>query len=434
MLVEFRVKNFLSFKDEVVFSMLTSGKKEHPENLIPFDEAKDEYLTKAALIYGANASGKTNLLKAMHFLCVNVLKSKDLSTSENIDLTSFLFDEKTPKQPASFEIKFIRGSVLYIYGLELDSEKIHKEYLYETPKKKFNARPIKIFEREDNQEFNLNNNVSKLKKKYLTESAQNRLYLSVSGFWQDKDVLEAYKWFEENVITFLSGFTNLKEPIFGYTKRRLINESNKPEKKYWDKIIEFFSKIDSGITGLALSKADLTEMEKEIPKDFSENERKEILNYIKNKSLVLESVHKIENKEYLLPFDEFASLGTKKSLDLIGILVDLIEKQGVLIMDELENSLHPELIKVLLKQIQKSNCNVQIIFTTHDTTLMQLDMFRKDQFWFVNKHPKKQYSELFSLADIQGVRSNEKNLQKKYLLGRYGAFPYIRDLEKVLCK
>ena len=423
MLVEFRVKNYLSFKDEVVFSMLTSGDKEHPENLIPFDEDKKEYLTKVALLYGANASGKTNLLKAICFLCSGVLTSKNSSTSEDIPVEPFLFNENTPKQPSSFEIRFIQKNIMYIYGVELDFQKIHKEYLYRTPEGRFNARTTKIFERTDNEEENLNITSSKLNKKYLTESAHNRLYLSVAGFWEDPKVVDAYKWFEENTQIFIEDVF-YKEDFEDYTKRRLVKNKN-----FGNKIIGLFGALNTGISSLGLQKVKLDKIE--FPEDMPRDIKEKLLEKIEDESNTLVTFHEIEGKKYTLPLER-ESLGTRKSLDLIGVLVDLIEKKGVLIMDELENSLHPELTRELLKQIQKSDCKVQLIFTTHDTTLMDLSIFRRDQYWFTAKDPKKQCSDLFSLSDIQGVRSDE-NIQKKYLSGRYGAFPYIKEFEKLSC-
>lgn len=427
MLVEFRVKNFLSFKDEAIFSMLTSGDKEHPENLkklIPFDEAKGEYLTKVALLYGANASGKTNLLSAIYFLCSGVLISKNRSTSEDTPVEPFLFDDNTPEQPSKFEIRFIQKNIMYIYGIELNSHKILKEYLYKSPEGRFNARPTKIFERTDNEEENLNINVSKLKKKYIIESAHNRLYLSVAGFWADPDVVDAYKWFEENIQIFIPDAL-YKEDFKDYTKRRLIKDNG-----FGNKIIDLFGALNTGISSLELQKVafDKVNFPEETPKDLKEK----ILKQLDEKSSILVTYHEIEGREYFLPLNR-ESLGTRKSLDLIGVLFDLIEKQGVLVMDELESSLHPELTKELLKYIQKSDCKIQLIFTTHDTTLMDLNFFRKEQYWFTAKDPKKQYSELFSLADIQGVRSTE-NIQKKYMSGRYGAFPYIKEFDKLLCQ
>jgi len=423
MLVEFRVKNFLSFKEEVVFSMLTSGKKEHPENLIPFDEEKSEYLTKTAMIYGPNASGKTNLLKAINFLCSGVLRSKNLSTSGKIDITPFLFDEEAPKQPSFFEIKFIQNNIMYIYGVEISPEKIYREYLYKTHEKRYSAKPVKVFERTDDDEAN-SNPTNKIKQKYLRESAHNRLYLSVAGFWQSPDVLEAYKWFEDNVRIFIPDFV-YKEPFNGYTKRRLMKNPD-----YGNKIIDLFSSLDTGISSLGLLKVDIEEIK--FPEDMSAEIRAKFKEQMEEDSSILMTKHKIQGKEYSLPF-QYESLGTQNALDLVGILVDLIGKQGVLVMDELESSLHPELVRELLKQVQKSGCNVQLIFTTHNTNLMDLSIFRRDQYWFTSKDPELQCSELFSLADIQGVR-NDENIQKKYLMGRYGAFPYIKEFDKLLCQ
>lgn len=431
MLVEFRVKNFLSFKDEAVFSMLTSGNKEHPENLIPFDEAKGEYLTKVALLYGANASGKTNLLRALSFLLYYALESKKLSTSKSTLTIPFLFDEKTAKEPSSFEIKFIKNNIMYVYGLELDARKIHNEYLYKTPEGKFSGKPLKVFERTDNEEVNLNVNISKLKKKYLTESAHNRSYLSVAGFWEDPAVVEAYKWFEDNVKSFVpSPF--VREDLYGYAKKRIVEEKGKPESQYLKNLVDIFKNIDIGISGLGVQKVEFEVKKNKIPDDIPEEIKNKFFEALPQESIVLMTRHVVGKKEYALPF-EFESSGTQKSLDLIGVLIDLIEKQGVLVIDELEESLHPELTKELLKQIQKSECNVQIIFTTHDPTLMDLNIFRKDQYWFTEKDRDKQTSKLFSLSEIQGVRSND-NIQKKYLSGRYGAFPYIKEFDKLLCQ
>jgi len=430
MLVEFKVKNFLSFKKEVTFSMLTSGKNEHPENLIPFDENNNEYLLKTALIYGANASGKTNFLKAIGNLCLQVMTSKNMSTSDEIDVAPYLFDDKTPNEKSFFEIRFIQNNTLYIYGVELDSKLIYQEYLYKSPEGKFNAKPIKIFERTNDENHNLNINVSKLKKKYLTESAHNRLYLSVAGFWEDPSLVDAYKWFEEKVKVFIPYMT-YGEDLHGYTIRRIINKP-KEQKNYADKIVSVFKKIDTGITGLKITA--YKPVESKIPKNISSEQKKQILELIEEEEIIrLESVHKVEGKEYPLNFMNESS-GTQRALDLIGVLIDIIQKNGLLIIDELENSLHSELAKELIKSLHKNNCNAQIIFTTHDTSLMNLDIFRRDQFWFTEKKHKQQYSELFCLDEIKGIRNNE-NIQKKYLLGRYGAFPYINlETEGGLCK
>lgn len=438
MLVEFKVRNFLSIKEEAIFSMLTSCKnnEKNMEYLIPFDESKNEYLLKTALIYGANASGKTNFLKALGFLFYQIMTSKDKSTSKDINCRPFEFDENTRNEPGFFEIRFIKNNVLYIYGLELDSKTIHKEYLYKTPENQFNKKATKVFSRTNDNEQNLKS-TSKLKKKYLIESAHNRLYLSVAGFWQDPNVLDAYKWVEENVKMFIPSLLSSDGGLSGYTSRKLKKEKLNNDSPFLEKVTSIFKKLDTGISKFDVKMKKLTdkEIEIEIPNDFfkffTDEAKNSFLESLKiDPGTEIKTIHKVNNIDYELDIYE-ESVGTQKAFDLIGVLVDTIEQEGLLIIDEIENSLHPELTREILKHFQEMNCKAQILFTTHATSLMSLDYMRKEQFWFAEKNPQTQDTILFSLEDVTGVRNNE-NIESKYLAGRYGAFPYI-NIEDGLC-
>ena len=417
MLVEFSVKNFMSFKDKVTFSMEAATGTENEENIISIPNINERIL-KSTAIYGANASGKTNLIKAFTAAILMIRKSNNRQVGEKlIEMEPFAFDEKTKLEPCEFEFVFYAKGMKYIYGFIADKEKVYEEYLYQY----FTAKPTRIFERTNVNEYKfLQADEGKLNA-IKTQNIDNKLFLATATTWNYDKTKEPYLWFAKNIDTYSGGM--------------LLN----------DFVVESYSK-DEGeelkkFTLKLLNEADI------VIKDFSvEIEERDVdsnmLMLLKNfnipspmlpqkqRDVKIRMTHEVTNdegnmKNYELNLNNESS-GTQILFSFAPILKDVFENGKILVIDEIERSLHPSLVEMIIKffhnpKINKGNA--QLIFNTHDTNLLSLDMFRRDQIWFAEKDPKKGATDLYPLDDFS-VRKNE-NIQKGYLNGRYGAIPFV---------
>ncbi len=417
MLVEFSVKNFMSFKDKITFSMEAATGTENEENIISIPNINERIL-KSTAIYGANASGKTNLIKAFTAAILMVRKSNNRQVGEKLmEMEPFAFDEKSKKEPCEFEFVFYANEMKYIYGFIADKEKVYEEYLYQY----FTAKPTRIFERTNVNEYKfLQADEGKLNA-IKTQNIDNKLFLATATAWNYDKTKEPYLWFAKNIDTYSGGM--------------LLN----------DFVVESYSK-DEGeelkkFTLKLLNEADI------VIKDFSvEIEERDVdsnmLMLLKNfnipspmlpqkqRDVKIRMTHEVTNdeenmKNYELNLNNESS-GTQILFSFAPILKDVFENGKILVIDEIERSLHPSLVEMIIKffhnpKINKGNA--QLIFNTHDTNLLSLDIFRRDQIWFAEKDPKKGATDLYPLDDFS-VRKNE-NIQKGYLNGRYGAIPFV---------
>ena len=414
MLLEFSVRNFLSFKDKMTFSMKAASGNENLENIID----NSERLLKTTALYGANASGKTNFVRAFTAAIMMVRLSNNRQIGEKlIQMEPFAFDEETKNKPCEFEFVFISNENKYIYGFIADKNKVYEEYLYQY----FSAKPTRIFERTNCTEYNfLQSDEGKLKA-IKEKNTDNKLFLATATTWNYSKTKDAYLWFAKNIDTYTGG-----NFLTDFAIESFNNDSNEELKKFTLKLLE---------------EADI------IIKDFSiEIEERDVDNNLmmlfknlnmpapempqKQRDVKIRMVHEVKDENNTIKSYELnltnESSGTQILFSLAPILKDVFENGKILIIDEIERSLHPSLVEMIIKYFHNPEINkgnAQLIFNTHDTNLLSLELFRRDQIWFAEKNPEKGATDLYPLDDFS-VRKTE-NIQKGYLNGRYGAIPFV---------
>lgn len=416
MLIEFSVKNFLSFKEKVTLSLEKESGNENEENTFTFN---NEELLKTAVIYGANASGKSNLIKAFTIAILMVRNSNMISLGGKWDiLKPFLFSEDTNNSPSEFEFIFIANKIKYRYFFSADEDKIYNESLDAY----YSQKPTNIFTRKNTTEYSFINSDKKTLESIASKNTENKLFLSTATTWNYEKTKDAFLWFLNSIDTYGSFDSMLDQD--------LINYSNNDEdlKKFTLKLLK---ESDIFIKDLRVS---YEERDVENSSFIINNQKKGPL---KTKSVKIAMEHEIndsqdEKKIYTLDFEDESS-GTKILFVLAPILKRAFEKTKIIIVDELEKSLHPTLVKYIIKLFNNEKLNTknsQLIFTTHAISLLNLDLFRRDQIWFTEKDVLTGNSDLYPL-DSFSVRK-EENIEKGYINGRYGAVPFIKDIDSWL--
>lgn len=376
---------------------------------------KEIKLLKSSIIYGANASGKSNFIDALLFFKNFIINS--VRNSEKINVDKFMFNESCDTDTSLFEIVFIHKDIRYRYGFEIDSSKIHNEWLFFSPL----GKEAKLFIRENNK-FDIGEYYKEgngLEKRTRPDS----LFLTVSAEFNVEIAKEIVKWLTK--INIISGLNN--SGYMGYTLSNLDNETFK------NYVMNFMKIADIGIEDLSLR--EITNNE-QIPTEVINNLKMKFDNKINVKDIKLStrkllSIHKKfsedNNSFKLVPFDfDRESQGTIKLFAIAGPIIDTLNNGKILIVDELDSKLHSLLTKFIIKYFNSSENrkNSQLIFATHDLNLLDNQLFRRDQIWFTEKD-RYGVSDLFSLSDYS-VRANS-NFNKEYLLGQYGGIPFIRD-------
>ncbi len=414
MLIEFSVKNFLSFKNKVTLSMEKGNGDENPDNIISTSNIK---LLKTTAIYGANASGKSNILKALTYAILMVRNSSLIPIGGKWTfIKPFLFDEESKNNPSEFEFIFIVNNIKYRYFFSADANKVYDEVL----EAYYSQKPTNIFTRTKTNIYEFNNDKNKLEE-LSTNNTENKLFLSTATTWNYDKTKEAYLWFVNAIDTYDS-FDNI-------TYKDLINYS-----KYEGDIkkfsLELLKEADILIKDINVDyeekEIDGTTVDMIVPPLARNGEEFKVRNV--NIELEHEVIDDSNNKHtYKLNFNDESS-GTRVLFALAPFLKRAFETTKVIIVDELEKSLHPALVEFIVKLFNNkkiNKANSQLIFTTHTTNLLNLDILRRDQIWFTEKNPENGISDLYPL-DSFSVRKDE-NIEKGYINGRYGAIPFIRD-------
>ncbi len=416
MLVEFRVKNYKSFKDEQIFSMVASSDASLPSNTINTPALGKLSLVNSAVIYGANASGKSNLISALGFVKAFVTQATIGKPDADISVQPFWLDSSCVNYPSEFEMTFIHENVRYQYGFAVDNKRVHKEWLVAYPKKS----PQTWFERtlkigSDEFEWYFGPKLSGEKERLEVLTRVNALFLSVATTFNHKQLSNVYKWFSDylRVVD-----TNVNSNSFErYTISRAAKEEN-----FRTKVKTLLQKADLGITDFIAEEKTLIE-----DKILSEELLEESRSPLKSKFIDIQLVHQAEKgNNSNIPFSmKNESYGTRRLFAISGPLLDVLEKGNVLFVDELDASLHPTLLRSIISVFHDPEINqkgAQLIFNTHDSTLLDLTLFRRDQIWFVEKD-NNGASHLYPLSDFSPRK--DEALQKGYLQGRYGAVPFI---------
>ena len=419
MLLQFLVSNYASIKEQVLFSMVPSKDKEHPENILIAGKYKANNL---AAVYGANASGKSNLFKAMTNAIVYIRQSHAFQVGQKTPFVPFKFDENSIAEPTKIEFTFVAENQLkYVYGFSATADRVCEEYLYVFR----TAKPSMLFERVGDQ-FTFPRNVKAELQPLTKWNTSNKLFLSTATAWNAECTQMPFRWFAEKIDT-QTGMDTLQGPAL--EEYQVNTEEN----------IEFVKKLmklaDVNIVDVDVSISDI--MEDQVP--ISGFGGIVINNQIikpQNKYTEIKTGHIITDdkgnrKTYTLSLLE-ESAGTILLFFFAPQLRKTLENGKVLFIDEIDRSLHPFIVRLLIDLFRNRKTNplgAQLLFTTHDTTLLSLETFRRDQIYFTEKDNETAVTDLYSLDEFP-VRKDE-NIEKGYLLGRYGAIPYLQTEEIV---
>jgi hypothetical protein len=424
MLLEFSVGNFLSFKEVKTLSLIAASISDYKESNII--NTTRHSLIKGAVIYGANASGKSNFIRAMSTM-KRIIMSFNQSSTKALNVIPFLLNTDTEKKASHFEALFQIGSVRYRYGFKVTNKEITEEWLFEAKK---NAEKLLFIRQGDGIDVS----TSYKEGENLEEKTRNNaLFLAVVDQFNGPIAKRIMKWFN-NFIT-ISGLSH--EDYEMVTFKMLGHpETAKP-------LIEFYEKLDFGFDSLKINKKEFDP--KEIPEDTPEALVKLLVKDLEGAfKFNIKTIHKkfdknnkfVENREFDMRSQE--SAGTNKIFNISGPIFDVLQEGGVLVIDELDASLHPLLTLAITKLFNSESenpNNAQLIFTTHDTNLFSYGKYRRDQIYFIEKD---EYgaSDLYSLVeykeeDGKKVR-NDRSFESDYIQGRYGAIPYIGNLSKLI--
>ena len=386
MLLQFSVTNHRSIKETAIISMKAAADKTMKEILISPDGKKE--LLPVMAIYGANAAGKSNVLHALLLMREMVcgIYAKPLKGTE-LPYEPFAFvDGET--ESTELEIIYYYEGIKYAYGFSFDRNKVISEYLYHWP----NGREALIFSRE-NGKYEFRESIQE-QLILARRTPDNRLYLTSSNEWNCMQTEKAYLWFQQKLCGLIStGGSN-------ETTIDAIRESEQEKQR----ILKEMMLADLGICDIVLSGS----AEKPI----------------------VSTIHQLidsegNQKQYTLLLGQ-ESMGTQRFFSRIGLWMEAMKSGAVLVVDEIEASMHPLLTRHLIEMIQDKAINqnhAQLIFTTHDTGLLDLTLLRRDQIWFAEKDENTMQTDIYALTEFSPRK--QENIAKGYLQGRYGAVPFI---------
>lgn len=402
MLLEFKCSNHKSIKEKVSFSMVAGSDNTSEELLKRFGSYR---ILRSAIIYGANGSGKSNFISALAFMCDLVSNSINYQPGQGIFQACHKLS--TEETPSEYSIQFVRNNIRYAYGFSVKNNLIYDEYLYYFPK----GRQVKIFERNgvkikpgDRYKGVFDVSISILK--------DNRLFLSCAANYSNvKEIEEAFLFFSSDIVVYNPEINNWTE----YSIELM--QKNDMIKKVFVNILQA---LGTGVKDIKvkLEKIKLTDLPQELQLPDA------LKNLIGN-----QEGNRIEAK---VIYDQFEvdlmteeSAGVKRLFQMICPIVDILNKGKILVCDELENNLHESVIFQIVQLFQhyQKDKFAQLIFSTHDTSLLDSELFRRDQVWFTQLNQERA-TDLYSLVEIKNVRKSE-NLEKGYVSGKYGAIPML---------
>lgn len=428
MIQEIKAQNFKSFKDEISFSFEATRDKSFEDYQV-VEVAPGMRLLRFALVYGANASGKSNLLEIIDFLRMFWF-NKPTDLDEATGTIPFQLDRETPDQPSRFEIKFYVGTIRYWYVLELDERRVYAEKLYYYK----STQPTSLFSREwkEGQSIiSINTTVMKVSRAAQEElslkclpnmsffAARNQVNISIPEIDMAKD------WMRERILPAITPDTQM----FMYASEKMAKDS-----KLRDYILDFVHQADFNITGV---KSDIVrqQMTPELvnylvaSEGIPASEKERLLKEQSFETIETTFEHTVRNErgveKYSLP-TELQSAGTRRTIGVEAAIYSALEKEAFLHIDEVEASLHPELVEFILQRFLSTNNRSQLLVTTHYDPLLNTadDLIRRDSVWFTDKK-ENGATIVYSLVEFKGLK-RIASLQKAYRNGLFGALPNIK--------
>ena len=421
MLIQFNFKNFKSFRDEVSLDLSATKITEHESHVV--DIANDRLL-KVAAIYGANASGKSNVYDAFDYMTYYVAESFNFGGEEDSrrkkendypKVTPFLFDERSCDEETTFEVFYVdnaeNSGKIYQYGFSLKRDEVVEEWLYSKAK---TARNIyrTIFYRKKGEELEINgfskNHVENIKASLNKET----LIVSLGAKLRVAKLKKVRDWFLNNDIL------DFGDPAENFFRSRMLPEDFVDSKEVQGNVVKYFASFDEAIQDFNVEKLP-QEDEKETSKSYR-----------------IDALHKMTDSQKMAAIPlKMESSGTLKMFALYPSLKDVLDNGGTLFIDELNARLHPLLVRNIILTFlspEINTQNAQLIFTTHDIWQFSNELLRRDEIWLVKKN-RDGVSELYSLADFKDEDGNkvrrDEALSKKYLTGIYGAIPALKPMK-----
>ena len=416
MLLQFYFSNYRSFEGEGILDMRASGSNElssHIRNTL------NEKVLPVTAIYGANASGKSSVFEAFQFMALCVLESLSFSDDNKknpykLKVDSFKFSESREK-PSEFEINYIdkkgKKELYYNYGFKIDNSGILEEYLASNTKTgvKRNEDYTYIFKRERNQKLYLDSSIEKFRENLEISLKDKTLLVSLGAKLNIDEFIRVRTWFINTEVI------NFSNSLYGALLENILPNNIIESEEVRKNLVSFINSFDDSIIDIEVEKISA----------IDENDKDNYRVFTIHKSDKGTSTARISMNE--------ESSGTKKMFSLYQTLLDVLEKGGVFFADELDIKLHPLLMRNILLTFtdkEKNSNNAQLIFTTHNTIYMDMDLLRRDEIWFVEKDNG--VSKLYSLDDITNEKGEkvrkDSNYEKHYLLGNYGAIPNLKNL------
>lgn len=421
MLIEFSVTNFKSIRDRQTLSLVASKSNELADTQ-PFDApvsgGGDIKLLPSTAIYGANAAGKSNLLEAFSAMKIIVLESTvKLHRGALLPINPFKLDATTRNAPTKFEVIFIAGDVRYQYGFSATNERIVDEWLLAYPKNRPQHWIDRVWNKQKKKhDWSLGEFLVGEKNLWQKSTRENALFLSTAIQLNSQQLQPVFDWFKKTRMVGISAC----DPVFSAS---LCAEKNKKQK-----ILEHLQAADLGIDNIQVA---TTPFDPEIlPEGMPKSMRQAIAQEMKNgKHYEIQTVHHDTNdKPVVFDFND-ESDGTQKFFSFAGPWVDVLTNGYVLFVDELHNNMHPKLVTYLINLFNNKKTNprdAQLIFTTHETAILNQKVLRRDQVWFCEKD-KAQATQVYPLSDFN-PRKGRENLELAYLSGRYGAVPFVSSV------
>ena len=423
MLIEFSVTNYRSILERQTLSMAASSYfKEYEEanTFAPGLDANMPRLLRSSVLYGPNASGKSTLIKALQFVKDQVLNSqKESQAGDEIDTLPFKLTTKSRAADSEFEVTFVELGVRFEYGFSCNRQRFTEEWLLAYPL----GRAQKWFHRvfnpqtgEDVYKYSASFLGGRQRKIWEAQTRPNALFFSTAIQLNNEQLKPAFDWFKQR----LQVIDSTHHLGNGYTVSRCKNDA------YKTRIIAFMNSADLSIADIRLKTAVFSQdlLPKELPTQIKE----EFARQMSGKELTtMKYVHEDVQTQEAIEFDEDEeSDGTRALFAFSGPWLDVTENERVLVVDELDTSLHPLLVHHLVKSLHHQCTKAQLIFTTHDTTLLSQKLLRRDQVWFMEKDDRRG-TRLYPLSDFS-ARENEA-IERGYLNGRYGGIPFLKELD-----
>ena len=423
MLLEFSVTNFRSICERQTLSMVASAYFKELESLNTFDAGTTERtprLLRSAVLYGPNASGKSTVIEALDFMQDRVLHSqKESQAGDEIDTVPFKLRASSRAEDSEFEIALVEQGVRYEYGFRCNRQRFTEEWLYAYPQGRAQKWFHRVFDADrgkDAYKFSSLFEGERKRQDWRDLTRSNALFLSTAIQLNNEQLRPVFGWFQHR-LRVVASTTELNA---GYTVNRCKDKYEKT------KVLDFMNSADLSIADIQVKETPLSA--ELLPKDLPAQLKDDLLQKMKGQQFMsVKFVHADTETGEAVDFTEDEeSDGTRALFAFAGPWLDVTENERVLVVDELDTSLHPLLVQHLVKLLHRTGTKAQLIFTTHDTTLLSQKLLRRDQVWFLEKD-KSRATQLYPLSKFS-PRENEA-VERGYLNGRYGGIPFLKDLD-----